>query len=235
MIGVVVPAHNEEALLAATLHALRRACEHPALFEPARVFLVLDACSDGSESVARGAWRGAGLELLAIDAQNVGSARAYGANRAMASGATWLAFTDADTIVAPDWLVQQRALGADAVCGSVMVGDWSCHGSHADRLALDFATTYSDADGHKHIHGANLGVCAAAYRAAGGFPALACSEDVALVAALQRTGASIAWSAAPRVTTSARPDPRCHGGFGDAVLAARSRLEPKVALAASSA
>ncbi|HUD32119.1 MAG TPA: glycosyltransferase family 2 protein, partial [Variovorax sp.] len=69
------------------------------------------------------------------------------------------------------------------------------------------------------IHGANLGVSAEAYERVGGFRPLACSEDVALVEALQASGARIAWSAAPRVTTSARADARARGGFGDTLLA----------------
>ena len=37
-------------------------------------------------------------------------------------------------------------------------------------------------------------------------------------AALQASGARIAWSAAPRVTTSARRDAKARGGFGDTLL-----------------
>ena len=77
---------------------------------------------------------------------------------------------------------------------------------------------YTDADGHRHIHSANLGVSADAYARAGGFEQLACSEDVALVDALQRSGARFAWSAAPRVATSARRDAKARGGFGDTLL-----------------
>jgi hypothetical protein len=85
---------------------------------------------------------------------------------------------------------------------------------------------YTDVDGHRHIHGANFGVSAAAYCAAGGFMPLTSSEDVALVAALRRDGASIAWSAAPRVVTSARRDFRAPRGFGQALL----RLEREIVL-----
>jgi hypothetical protein len=66
-----------------------------------------------------------------------------------------------------------------------------------------------------HIHGANLGVSADAYVRAGGFKPLAFDEDIALVNALKATGARIAWSAAPRVRTSARLDSRACNGFGD--------------------
>ena len=135
------------------------------------------------------------------------------------AGARWLAFTDADTVVSPEWLWKQLELEADAVCGSIDINDWSMHGNQADNIRIHFARTYQDADGHRHIHGANLGVSTEAYLRAGGFRPLACSEDVALVEALQACGARIAWSAAPRVSTSARADARVRGGFGDTFLA----------------
>lgn len=216
MIGVVVPAHDEEADIGETVAALLIAAAHPALQgEAVEVLVVLDSCSDATGPIARFA----GARTLAVDACNVGRARAAGADQLIDEGARWLAFTDADTRVSPEWLLRQLELGVDAVCGSIGVDDWSVHGTHADALRAHFARTYTDADGHRHVHGANLGVSAEAYVRAGGFPALACSEDVALVEALQETGARIAWSAAPRVSTSARHDARARGGFGDTLLA----------------
>ncbi|MEX3824233.1 glycosyltransferase family 2 protein, partial [Paraburkholderia sp. BR14262] len=126
------------------------------------------------------------------------------------------AFTDADSHVAPDWLAAQLALAADAVCGPVSVDDWS---ALAPCARATWERRYRDADGHRHIHGANLGVAAHAYLRAGGFPPLACSEDVALVDLLIATGATLAWSAAPRVVTSGRRDARTRGGFGDTLAA----------------
>jgi glycosyltransferase involved in cell wall biosynthesis len=234
MIGIVVPAHNEQACLGATLAALKQAAAHPLLDgEPVCIVVVLDACSDGSLAIVQ---RHAGRRLapvratghcvsyVEIDVRNVGLARATGANLVLAQGARWLGFTDADTIVAPSWLAAQLSLGVDAVCGSVAVEDWSAHKDLGPRLRERFAQDYTDADGHRHIHGANLGVSAAAYQKAGGFPALPCHEDVALVTALASTGATIAWSAAPRVATSARTDARARGGFGDTLLAQLATL-----------
>ena len=63
------------------------------------------------------------------------------------------------------------------------------------------------------MHGANLGLSAAAYRAVGGFPALSTGEDVALVEALAGSGARIAWLARPVVATSARRSARAPHGF----------------------
>ncbi|WP_322101620.1 glycosyltransferase [Paraburkholderia sp. J41] len=220
MIGIVIPAHNEAALLGPCLAAAQEAARHPALGgETVRLLLVLDSCTDGSAAIARRME----VETLTVDARNVGAARAAGARRLLELGARWLAFSDADSRVAPDWLAAQLALGADAVCGSVMVDDWSTHPS---RTRATWQARYRDADGHRHVHGANLGVSAQAYRRAGGFAPLACGEDVALVDLLSASGAVIAWSAAPRVVTSARTDARVRGGFGD-TLAAWARGENK--------
>jgi glycosyltransferase involved in cell wall biosynthesis len=212
MLGIVIPVHNEEAWLASCLQAVAAAAASPKLHsEIVHTLVVLDSCTDGSANIAAAH----GVQTLHVQARNVGIARATGAQRCLDMGARWLAFTDADTLVSPDWLADQLEQCSDAVCGTVAVNDWS---GHSPQLAMHFKTTYNDAHGHRHIHGANLGVSAQAYRDAGGFPPLACSEDVALVHALQACGALIAWSAAPRVVTSARKDFRAAGGFGATLL-----------------
>jgi glycosyltransferase involved in cell wall biosynthesis len=225
MLGIVIPAHNEEVCLPGCLAALYVAASHPALRgETVLVHVVLDDCDDGSEDVLKRWQQRRQSELVTltwsqIDKRKVGAARASGADRLLARGVRWLAFTDADTHVSPEWLVQQLALNVDVVCGSVAVDDWSPHAGQAAMLCTHFSQTYTDRDGHRHIHGANLGVAADAYRKAGGFQSVPCHEDVYLVAALERIGARFAWSAAPRVVTSARTDARARGGFGDTILA----------------
>jgi hypothetical protein len=154
-----------------------------------------------------------------VNSRNVGAARIAGAALALRSGARWLASTDADSRVAPDSLSTQLGLAHDAVCGTVAVEDWGSYGASMQR---HYDATYTDADGHHHIHGANLGVSATAYRRAGGFRPLPSSEDVALVEDLRTTGASIAWSAAPRVVTSARRAFRAPAGFGATLLRVES-------------
>jgi glycosyltransferase involved in cell wall biosynthesis len=212
MIGIVIPAHNEEHYLPACLQAARVAAGHAALNgETVEIVVVLDACSDNSADIVAAH----GVTQLCVDARNVGESRARGADYLLAAGARWLAFTDADTIVSPDWLSTQLSLGVDAVCGSIAVLDWS---PHSVEVRSRFEAHYRDLDGHRHIHGANLGVSSAAYVAAGGFPPLAVSEDVALVTALEQGGWRIAWSAAPRVATSARRQCRARGGFADFLL-----------------
>ncbi len=209
MIGVVIPAHNEEACLADCLRAARIAACHPALQgERVEIVVVLDSCSDGSQAIVEDQ----GVSLLCVSERNVGRVRGLGADLLLAAGARWLAFTDADTQVSPDWLVTQLALQADAVCGSIAVLDWS---EHSGEVRLRFEAHYRDVDGHRHIHGANLGVSSEVYMSVGGFLPLTVSEDVALVEAIERGGWRIAWSAAPRVATSARRCARASGGFAD--------------------
>jgi len=209
MLGIVVPAHNEEDHLGACLESLRIASRCKRLAgEPVMVVVVLDDCHDRTAEVAR-RWQ---ATVIPIAARNVGVARACGARWAVDAGARWLAFTDADSVVAPDWLSAQLDQRSEVVCGTVQVRDWGVYGEPMQR---HWDATYFDREDHRHIHGANLGVCAAAYGRVGGFSPLACSEDVALVHALQNNGARIAWSNKPRVTTSARRHFRAPGGFGE--------------------
>lgn len=219
MIGIAIPACNEEESIGAAVAAVQQAGRHAGLHGEACMLVVaLDACTDATAQRAQEA----GAHTLALQARNVGRARAMAADVLLAAGARWLAFTDADTRVSPSWLVDQLSLDAEVVCGSVGVDDWTCHGEDAARLHAHFLASYSDHDGHRHIHGANLGVCAKAYRRVGGFRQLACSEDVDLVQKLEAMGARIAWSARPRVLTSARRHGRVIGGFADALRAALS-------------
>ena len=209
MIAIIVPAHDEEALIEDCVQSLVIAAAHPDLdSEVVQIIVVLDDCNDRTGMLARSL----GVKTIDVRLKNVGFARQMGAKVALAHGARWLAFTDADSVVAPDWLAAQLALKADAVCGTVAVQNW---GGYGERMRRHFQLTYTDADGHSHIHGANLGVSAAAYTTAGGFLGLKSSEDVALVKALQASGANIAWSSAPRVVTSVRASYKAPSGFGE--------------------
>lgn len=210
MIGILIPAHNEEDLLDECLQAALLAAQHEALQgEAVEVLVVLDSCTDRSSQIA-GRYP---VHSLAIEARNVGLARATGARFLLDRGVRWISCSDADSRVADDWLVAQLALGADAVCGTVTVATW--HEAFDESAQIRYHQHYQATEGHRHIHGANLGVSAEAYRRAGGFEPLACDEDVQLVRNLERCGASIAWSQRPQVLTSARLDSRARGGFGD--------------------
>lgn len=89
---VVLPAHNAEATLAATLASVR-AQELP----PARIIVVADACEDDTASIARAG----GAEVVEVDHRSAGAARNTGV---AASSAQLVAFLDADDRWRPTWL-----------------------------------------------------------------------------------------------------------------------------------
>ncbi|MFS2160759.1 glycosyltransferase family 2 protein [Pseudomonas sp. Pseusp122] len=210
MIAVVIPAHNEARRLGRCLTAVKIAArEAEAAGHQVEILVVLDRCCDSSAVIARRH----GVQTLEIDAQNVGQARRAGAALMLERGANWLACTDADSRVPPHWLLWQIACGADAVCGIVHVQRWQPW--QTAQLRRLYRSRYQARDGHRHIHGANLGVCAIAYQRVGGFQPLAAHEDVQLISDLQASGAHIAWTAGHSVATDSRGDSRARGGFGD--------------------
>ena len=159
--------------------------------------------------------------MTGIRARNVGAARAAGHGRAAAAdggyrpAAVWLATTDADTVVPPGWLRRQlryASQGWDVVLGTVTVTDWDGHPPHTPAA---FAALYEFGDGpHPHVHGANLGIRASAYLAAGGFRSLRTAEDHALLAAVTEAGCPVLQASDITVETSARRQARAPRGFG---------------------
>lgn len=195
--GVVVPAHNEQQRLSACLDALG----------DTMVVVVADACTDRTAEIARDR----GAIVLELARRNVGAARAVGVRELLRRGVTWVATTDADTLVPPGWLTTQlrmAARGWDAIVGTVTVSDWSDHPPW--RPAVYSRHYLTDLP----VHGANLGFTADSYLAAGGFPSVCTGEDRALVVALERTGHKILRTSRLTVTTSARRHYRAPGGFG---------------------
>jgi GT2 family glycosyltransferase len=213
-IGVVVPAHNEEELLPGCLAALRRAAA--ALATPVDLLVAADSCTDRTAEVALGR----GARTIDVRARSVGVARAAGMAELlrMTAGtdpaAVWLATTDADTAVPPSWLSRQLAYanqGWDVVLGTVAVADWDEHPPH---LPAVFEARYRFGAGpHPHVHGANLGLRASAYLAAGGFRPLRTAEDHALLNAATEAGCRILRASDIAVITSGRRHARAPDGF----------------------
>ncbi|MEO9236480.1 MAG: glycosyltransferase, partial [Jatrophihabitantaceae bacterium] len=195
-VGVVIPAHNEAALLASCLSSVSRAAGLAAARGlGVEIVVVLDRCSDGTaEVVASFAGRDVPVSAVGSERAGVGWARAAGVDLLIArhgSRRTWLCTTDADSTVADGWILGQldhAAAGADAVVGTVQVTDWSGHPPLAVRR---YYAGYHQVDGHRHVHGANLAFRADSYLAAGGFGAAAWDEDVDLVRRIELTGARI--------------------------------------------
>ena len=95
--------------------------------------------------------------------------------------------------------------------GTVTVADWDGHPPH---VPAAFEARYDFGDGpHPHVHGANLGIRASAYLAAGGFRSLRTAEDHALLAAATEAGCPVLQASDITVETSARRQARAPAGF----------------------
>jgi glycosyltransferase involved in cell wall biosynthesis len=221
-VGIVVPAHDEEKLIPSCLASLRRA-EEALTGVPVHLVVVADACRDQTAEVARQA----GAIVVTIGARCVGAARAAGVREVLRRTAhldpatVWLANTDADTVVPPNWLAAQAqyaASGWDAVAGTIRVGDWT---GYRPGIRSAFGEEYTEDGGgpgphaHGHVHGANLGFRAQAYLTAGGFPPVPTGEDRALIAAMTASGSRVLSTATLTVVTSARRHARAPDGFSD--------------------
>lgn len=209
MIAVLIPARNEETMIGNCLRSVLSASNCRALgSEEVRIVVSVDRCTDSTKEIAQSF----GVDVIEKPVRNVGEARAAAAAYAIARGARWLAMTDADTTVPVNWLSAQLEYSCDAFCGIVAINDWADYG---DRVKQAFERAEISADGHPHVHGANLGVSTELYLRAGGFRPLEVGEDVALVEALMQLDADIARKPTPIVLTSARRVTRAKGGFGD--------------------
>ena len=158
-VGVVVPVHNEEALLGACLSALTGAVAAVPARVAVEVAVVLDSCDDRSAEVAAAA----GFATVSVEARCVGRARQVGVEAVMkqltdhSREAIWLAHTDADSVVPPHWLTHQldlAAAGADIVVGTVRPDFRDLSPVQVEA----WSRTHTPGEANGHVHGANLGI-----------------------------------------------------------------------------
>lgn len=229
-IAVVVPAQDEERLIGGAIEALLVAAGRVAPQVETTVVVAADGCTDRTAEVARAG----GVTVIEVAEANVGAARAAGfawvLDQDDRPDRLWLATTDADSRVTPDWLVAQLAAaaeGADAYLGTVALAP-PAHTRFAGWIAR-YHAAFESPERHGHVHGASMGMRAEAYVRAGGFRALVHSEDVDLVARLMAAGENIVWDATCPVVTSSRLIARAPAGvsrdlalsFADATIRAR--------------
>jgi GT2 family glycosyltransferase len=236
LVLVVVPVRDEEELVGQCLDALEVAVDrvtaqpsHSPSGEALRVrtIVVLDRCVDGSAEVVAGRpW----AETVVSTAGRVGAARAFGvqvglATHDVAPHQIWIATTDADSRVPPDWLTHQLDLarhGAQMFRGLVEPDIGDC----GPAAYAAWQSRYLRRDGHPHVHGASLGVRADAYQACGGFDPLAMvDEDVRLFRNAEQRSLAIIASATATVATSGRLLGRVAGpGFAAYLSNSRARV-----------
>ena len=246
---VTIPARNEEEDLSACLDAftwqtdLNKVPLSTDFFE---VILLLNNCRDASAAIARG-WQVAHpavvlhcVELSLPPAKaNAGTARkllldtAWRRLQASRRGPTALLCTDADSVVAPDWIAQNmQALGrgADAVGGQIELAEGDvqampeslrrCYKN--DRRYGELVAQLEDQldpqagdpwPRHQHHFGSSLACTPQAYAQAGGMPESPALEDAAFVHQLRRAGLRLRHEPAVRIFTSARLSGRAKVGL----------------------
>ncbi|MGI8702469.1 MAG: glycosyltransferase [Nocardioidaceae bacterium] len=213
-LGVVVPARDERLGIGCCLLALDEAARRARC--GLEVVVVLDSCVDGTDAVVASLLPtlASSVHRVEIEAASVGTARRVGMSHLLdilGPGDHWVSTTDADSAVPPSWFRRQlthRAAGASLVAGTVHVPRWEGRQRLGPRWEQEYA-----ADGHRHVHGANLSFLSTAYRRAGGFPDLTSEEDVALVREFARRREQIAWATDLSVATSPRVVGRAPNGF----------------------
>lgn len=231
-ISVVVPAKDEEALIGACLEAL--AVQKGVQTSSCEVLLVLDGCTDRTEDRAlQAAAEHPGLRLHLLDGpgRGAGHARRVGMEAAcerlfsLGRPGGLIASTDADTVVAPDWLrlqLEAAGRGARAIGGRIMLADGAAlpegvdlwreeqgQQRHLELLAANNGAGGGDSQHHHHVEhwqfsGASLALTAEAYAEVGGLEPRAALEDEGLERALTSRGIEIQRPLAVTVTTSAR-------------------------------
>ncbi|MFJ4715545.1 glycosyltransferase [Streptomyces sp. NPDC088785] len=234
-VAVVVPAHDEGDRIVACVRAIRTAAARMAPL-PVVTVVVADACTDDTAALAARE----GAHVVRIDRHAVGAARAAGVLRALelledAGPHPWLAMTDADSTVPAHWLTRQTAWarrGHDAVLGTIRLAPGHPGHRHVRNRHDALYHRTRPAPGipweHPHVHGANMGVSAAAYLGVGGFAPLTSGEDRDLVARLAATGHRIARADDHPVRTADRLRGRAPGGLAD-LLAALERSADRAA------
>jgi Glycosyl transferase family 2 len=215
--AIIVPACNEEERITLCLDSLRTSVgrvQHEYPYVSCDVVVVLDRCADQTGSLVDSH----GGRTIISTVGRVGGARHLGAidaiTRSRRAGIpddqVWLANTDADSTVPDNWLTTQFSLanaGFDAVIGTVTPAGLDL------RLERIWRQRHQLAEGHNHVHGANLGLRASTYVQAGGFAAVSLHEDLDLVNRVKACTAHWITTHRTNVRTSARTQSRVEGGF----------------------
>ncbi|MFP7571035.1 glycosyltransferase [Marivita sp. S2033] len=236
--AIVIPARNEEARIGACLTALAEQGN-------AMVILVVNNTTDRTGIVARDTAARFGLDLTVLERrlaphEGVGTARLIGCDHALQTmpALRYLLTTDADCIVAPDWIARNLAhLGAvDAVCGKVDLIPAEAEilegmDPHLATLEGTYRALVQDvyarhapgcadiADTHGEAAGASLAFTRAAYLAVRGFAPIRCGEDRRIVRALRAAGRRVRHADDVTVQASCRLTGRAAGGMSDALKA----------------
>ena len=239
-IAVIIPARNEAERIGACLTALAGQCAGRV-----SIVLVVNNTIDFTKEIAESTARQHGLALEVLDCQlpsdqGVGTARRLGCDHAMKvmPRLRYVLTTDADCIVAPDWICRNIAhmREVDAVCGKIGLieeeagildgmdrGLATNEGAYKDLVQQFYAQHAEGCDDiagtHGEAAGASLAFRAKAYSAVGGFDPVKCGEDRRIVRKLRSSSHTVLHADDVLVRASCRLTGRAAGGMSDALKA----------------
>jgi hypothetical protein len=244
-VAIAVPVRDEEERLPACLAAIDRAAEVwiAGGGGPVAIVALANQCRDGSVDLLRRAQlRHATLHWRAVSllpgCRHAGWARRLALDAAadlLAADDDLLLSTDADTLVARDWMVRNaaRLAGADAVAGRAVTNraERAATGAAGHRrldllgryyTALDYLRATRDPGAepwprHYYEGGASIALTRGLYRRIGGAPTPPLAEDRALFERIRAAGGQVRHPVDVRVVTSCRLDGRAPGGMADTV------------------
>lgn len=177
-LSIIIPAHNEERHIGATIDAIQAAA--CVLSIDHEVVVACDACTDATESIARGR----GCVVVSHDRRQISATRNLGARHAR--GRTLL-FVDADTIVpAPSLRQAMRAIDDGCVGGGAPMKFDGKIPLYAHVFLAFFTSLLRVA----RLTGGAFFFCTRdAFRRAGGWDeSLFASEEITLAQALHKLG-----------------------------------------------
>lgn len=240
---VVVPAHNEAGLIAKCLDSLAGQTD-----QDFQLVVIDNASTDATHSVVE-AWMsrhpGVRSHLVSEDRKGTGAAADTGFRFAIERGADWVARTDADCLVAADWVenVRMGTSGSDMLGGKIRARTDDVNLTWFERAYIPVTVTAARLFGklrpsnrgaqyrcpYVMCVGNNLAVAASVYEASGGFPRLAIEElsipnDRALVNRVRTVSALVYYAPKMIVYNSARRL-RAYGMLRTLVWYAKHRLD----------
>jgi glucosyl-3-phosphoglycerate synthase len=242
---VVVPARNEEELIGSCLRSLAE--QVGVSYEEYEVLLVLDDCTDSTEMRARdvaASYPALRLHFLNGPGEGSGHARRMGMDvacdrlHAVGRPHALIVSTDADTMVASDWISAQLAAaerGARVIGGRIELADdgtvpkalleWHLARGDWRHKRLLSEAELSGRTEHWQFSGASMALTAAVYLMVGGLEPNDVLEDEQLERVLRRHGVPIERLLSVRVATSARLVGRAKQGLARDLSAAAGVLD----------
>jgi GT2 family glycosyltransferase len=236
---VAVPACNEADHIGSCLEALSR----QSFAHPFSILVDANNCTDATAAVVRRIAAKTPLDIHLLETRNaairapaaVARRRSVNAAMEIAGRSGVVLMSDADSIVAPDWIetnVRSIRQGMDVICGTISpvfaevvalphfvlergAREFAIEQAHIEIECLLDGRPWDPWPRHRTESAASLACRVEALVRVGGVPIVEPGEDRELVKLIRRSGGRIRHLLQAQVTTSCRLDGRARGGWAD--------------------